>query len=135
VLKPVIPDVGPPFQLVHEDDVAAAFVLGALGRGSPGPYNLAGNGQLTFKDVADALGYYAFPLPDAALKATAEIVTRTPGLPPEVRWIESVRKPVLMRTKRAKDDLGWKPKYTGKATLKAMIDAYREDHAPGVGRA
>jgi nucleoside-diphosphate-sugar epimerase len=131
ILKPVIPDVGPPFQLVHEDDVASAFVLGALGRGSPGPYNLAGSGKLTFKDVADAMGYYSFPLPDIALDATAEIVSRVPALPPEVRWIESVRKPVLMRTARAKKELGWKPKHTGKATLKAMIEAYRADREPG----
>ena len=131
ILKPVIPDVGPPFQLVHEDDVASAFVAGALGRGSPGPYNLAASGKLTMSDVADALGYYAVPLPDVALDAAAEILSRVPRLPPEVRWIEAVRKPVLMRTARAKKELGWKPKHTAKATLRQMIDAYREDHRPG----
>src|SRR3954466_10995172 len=31
ILKQVIPDVGPRFQIVHEDDVASAFVAGALG--------------------------------------------------------------------------------------------------------
>src|SRR4051812_26568238 len=35
VLKPVIPDPGLRFQLVHEDDVAQAFVAGVLGRGEP----------------------------------------------------------------------------------------------------
>ena len=130
VLKPVIPDIGPPFQLVHEDDVASAFVAGALGRGSPGPYNLAASGKLTMSDVADALGYYSFPLPDIALEATAEVVSRLPGLPPEVRWIEAVRKPVLMRTARAKKELGWKPKHSAKATLKQMVDAYRADRQP-----
>jgi UDP-glucose 4-epimerase len=130
VLKPVIPDIGPPFQLVHEDDVASAFVAGTLGRGSPGPYNLAASGKLTMSDVADALGYYSFPLPDIALEATAEVLSRLPGLPPEVRWIEAVRKPVLMRTARAKKELGWKPKHSAKATLKEMVDAYREDREP-----
>src|SRR3712207_668775 len=33
VLRPVIPDPGTRFQLVHEDDVASAFVAGVLGRG------------------------------------------------------------------------------------------------------
>jgi len=125
VLKPVIPDVGPPFQLVHEDDVASAFVAGALGKGSPGPYNLAGRGKLTISDVADVLDWYAVPIPDLALEATAEILSRTPGLPPEVRWIEAVRKPVLMKTTRAHKELGWRPKHTGRATLKEMIEAYR----------
>jgi nucleoside-diphosphate-sugar epimerase len=126
-LKPVIPDVGPPFQLVHEDDVASAFVAGALGKGSPGPYNLAARGKLTLSDVADTLGWYSVPIPDLALEAVAELVSRTPGLPPEARWIEAVRRPVLMRTTRAHKELGWRPKHTGRATLKAMVDAYREN--------
>src|SRR5438270_6556980 len=81
VLKPVIPDVGPKFQLVHEDDVASAFVAGVLGRGSPGPYNLAARGPLAMRDVADALGWYSFPMPDAALDAMAEALARMPLLP------------------------------------------------------
>ena len=124
-LKPVIPDVGPKFQLVHEDDVASAFVAGALGRGSPGPYNLAARGTLKMGDVADALGWYSFPIPDAALDATAEVVARMPKLPTAASWIHAVRKPVLMRTTRAQKDLGWRPKHTAKATLKDMIEAYR----------
>jgi UDP-glucose 4-epimerase len=126
-LKPVIPDAGPSFQLVHEDDVASAFVAGALGRGSPGPYNLAARGRLTLGDVAAALGWYSFPLPDAAVEATAEVVTRLPGLPAEVSWLQAARKPVWMRTTRAQKELGWKPKHTARATLKQMIDTYREN--------
>jgi nucleoside-diphosphate-sugar epimerase len=126
-LKPVIPDAGPPFQLVHEDDVASAFVAGALGRGSPGPYNLAARGRLTLGDVANALGWYSFPLPDAAVDVTAEVVARVPGLPAEVSWLQAGRKPVWMRTTRAQKELGWKPKHTAKATLSQMIEAYRED--------
>src|SRR3954469_22664528 len=62
-LKPVIPDVGARFQFVHEDDVASAFVAGALGKGEPGPYNLAAPGTLTMKDLADVLGWYTVPVP------------------------------------------------------------------------
>jgi nucleoside-diphosphate-sugar epimerase len=36
-----------------------------------------------------------------------------------------VRKPVLMRTDRAQRELGWKPKHTAKATLKAMVEAHQ----------
>ena len=124
-LKPVIPDAGPSFQLVHEDDVASAFVAGTLGRGSPGPYNLAARGRLSLGDVADALGWYSFPLPDAAVEATAEVVARMPGLPAEVSWLQAARKPVWMRTARAQKELGWKPKHTARGTLKQMIEAYR----------
>ncbi|MGZ4299807.1 MAG: NAD-dependent epimerase/dehydratase family protein [Solirubrobacteraceae bacterium] len=41
-LRPVIPDPGVPFQLVHHDDVASAMRAAVLGRGEPGAYNLAG---------------------------------------------------------------------------------------------
>jgi len=102
VLKPVIPDPGVRFQLVHEDDVASAFAAGVRGLGEPGPYNLAGGGTLTMSDVADALGWYSVPVPRPLVEATAEIATRLPLMPEQVAWIHSVRKPVLMKTDRAK---------------------------------
>ena len=129
ILKPVIPDTGPPFQLVHEDDVATAFVAGVHGRGSPGPYNLAARGKLTLSDVADALGWYSAPFPDLALEATMEVLARMPRLPEQLAWIQSARKPVLMRTTRAQKELGWRPKHTARATLKQMIESYRAESA------
>ena len=124
-LRPVIPDPGTPFQLVHEDDVARAFMAGVRGVGQPGPYNLAAGGALTFSDVADALGWYSVPVPRLAVEATAEVVTRLPLLPASVGWIHSVRKPVLMKTDRARKELRWRPKHTAKATLQEMARAER----------
>jgi UDP-glucose 4-epimerase len=123
VLKPVIPDPGTRFQLVHEDDVARAFVAGVRGAGEPGPYNLAGGGVLTLTDVAKALGWYSVPVPKPLLEATAEVVTRLPLLPDSAAWIHSLRKPVLMKTDRARKLLGWRPQHTAKATLRAMAEA------------
>jgi len=131
VLKPVIPDPGTPFQLVHEDDVASAFVAGALGKGSPGPYNLAGNGKLQMSDLADALGWYSVPLPQSAVTTGADLIARLPNLPAIVAWIHSVRKPVLMKTDRARTELGWKPEYTSRATLKSLVAAYRDEQRVG----
>jgi nucleoside-diphosphate-sugar epimerase len=131
ILKPVIPDPGTPFQLVHEDDVASAFVAGVQGRGSPGPYNLAGNGTLSMSDLAGALGWYSVPLPQTAVETTAELISRVPNLPAIVSWIHSVRKPVLMRTDRAKKELGWKPKHTSRATLNELVAAYRAEQRVG----
>jgi UDP-glucose 4-epimerase len=125
VLKPVIPDPGVRFQLVHEDDVASAFAAGVRGIGEPGPYNLAGGGTLTMSDVADALGWYSVPVPKPLVDATAEVATRLPFMPETVAWIHSVKKPVLMKTDRAKKLLRWKPKHTARATLKEMADAQR----------
>jgi UDP-glucose 4-epimerase len=129
VLRPVIPDPGVHFQLVHEDDVASAFVAGTLGRGEPGPYNLAARGTLTISDVADALGWYSVPVPGMAVEAAAEVATRLPFAPDSVAWLHSAKKPVLMKTARAKKELKWRPKHTAAATLRQMIEARSDDLA------
>jgi UDP-glucose 4-epimerase len=126
VLKPVLPDPGIRFQLVHEEDVARAFVAGVRGVGEPGPYNLAGAGTLTMSDVADALGWYSVPIPGLAVDATAEVVTRLPLVPQSVAWLHSVRKPVLMKTDRARRLLRWRPEHTARRTLEGMVKAHRE---------
>ena len=129
VLRPVIPDPGVHFQLVHEDDVASAFVAGTLGRGEPGPYNLAARGTLTISDVADALGWYSVRVPGMAVEAAAEVATRLPFAPDSVAWLHSAKKPVLMKTARAKKELKWRPKHTAAATLRQMIEARSDDLA------
>lgn len=123
-LKPVIPDPGLRFQLVHEDDVANAFCAGIRGRGEPGAYNLAAAGTLTLGDLADSLGWYSLRVPKAAVAATAEAVARLPLLPEQANWVEAIRTPVLMKATRARAQLGWRPKHTARATLDEMVAAY-----------
>src|SRR3954454_21327493 len=58
-LKPVLPDPGNSFQLVHHDDVAQAVVAAITGRGEPGIYILAAEGTIQVSDIAGALGWYS----------------------------------------------------------------------------
>jgi UDP-glucose 4-epimerase len=127
VLKPVLPEPGTPFQLVHHDDVAAALCAGVLGRGKPGVYNLAGAGTFTFADLARELGWYSVPVPDLAVDATAEVVARLPFLPDEATWIQALRRPVLMDTSRARRELRWKPGHDTLQTLHETVTAWRAD--------
>jgi nucleoside-diphosphate-sugar epimerase len=127
ILRPVIPDPGVPFQLVHHDDVADALCAAVAGRGEPGAYNLAGDGTITMADLARALGYYAVPVPDLAVDAAAEVVARLPFMPDEVAWIEAVRRPTLMDTGRARRLLGWRPEHDAAETLGATVAAARPD--------
>ena len=127
VLKPVLPDPGVPFQLVHHDDVATALRAAVLGRGTPGAYNLAGDGELTVSDIADALGWYSVPLPDIAVDAAAEVVARVPFLPDEATWVEALRRPTLMDTAKARRELGWRPKHDALDTLRETVAAARPD--------
>ena len=127
ILKPVLPDPGVPFQLVHHDDVASALVAASLGRGEPGVYNLAGAGEITMADLAGEIGWYSVPVPELAVDATAEIVARLPFLPDEASWIEALRRPVLMDTARARRELGWQPAVDARETLRQTVAGHRAD--------
>jgi nucleoside-diphosphate-sugar epimerase len=124
-LRPVLPDPGVPFQLVHHDDVAAALAAAVLGHGEPGIYNLAGPGELTITDLAHALGWHAVPAPHLAVGVAAEAVSLMPFLPDEAAWIEAVRHPVLMDTTRARRKLHWMPHHDARETLAETVAAVR----------
>ena len=105
-LRPVLPDPGVRFQLVHHDDVAAALTAATIGIGEPGVYNLAGPGELTITDLAHELGWHAIGVPAApelAVGVAAEAISHLPYLPQEATWIEAVRRPMLMDTSRARE--------------------------------
>jgi nucleoside-diphosphate-sugar epimerase len=126
-LKPVLPDPGTPFQLVHHDDVAQALVAAITGRGEPGVYNLAGEGEIRLSDVADALGWYSVPIPGLAVDVAAEIIGRVPFAPAELQWINALRRPTLVDTSKAREKLGWEPAHDARETLAEMIEAAREE--------
>jgi nucleoside-diphosphate-sugar epimerase len=126
LLRPVIPDPGVPFQLVHEDDVASAIVAAALGSGAPGAYNLAADGDITTSDLARALGWYAVPVPEIAVEATVSIVSRLPLLPTKASWINALRVPVLMDCSKAKEQLGWTPRHDALDTLASVVQGARD---------
>jgi nucleoside-diphosphate-sugar epimerase len=126
VLKPVIPDNGVSFQLVHHDDVANAVRGAVLGRGTPGTYNLASNDSITAGDVARALGWRAVPIPRAAVGALGAAVSRAPFVPAELGWIDALRKPVLMDTAKARRELRWRARHDARETLAETVEAARE---------
>jgi nucleoside-diphosphate-sugar epimerase len=123
MIKPVLPDPGTPFQLVHHDDVASATRAAVLGRGRPGVYNIAGPGEMTITQLASELGWYSIPIPELALDALADTIARLGFLPAQAQWIAALREPVIMSTAKARRDLGWRPKYDALQTLRETIAA------------
>ncbi|HEY4917064.1 MAG TPA: NAD-dependent epimerase/dehydratase family protein [Solirubrobacteraceae bacterium] len=127
ILKPVLPDPGVPFQLVHHDDVASAMRAAALGRGEPGVYNLAGPGEMTVKLLAEELGWYSIPVPELAVDAAAQLIGRLGFLPAQAQWIAAFREPVIMSTAKARRELGWRPRHDALQTLRETITQTRMD--------
>jgi UDP-glucose 4-epimerase len=125
-LAPVLPDPGVPFQLVHHDDVADALVAATEGRGQPGVYNLAAPDELRVADLARALGWWTVPLPKGLVGTVDDVLSRVPGLPAEFAWLTSFRVPVVMDCSRARDHLGWEPRYSSADTLAGMVRGARE---------
>lgn len=124
-IAPVLPDPGVRFQLVHHDDVAAALAAATSGRGSPGRYNLAGEGALRVGDLARALGWWSLPVPRPLVETLDEVLDRVPGLPAEFAWLTAFRVPVLMDSARARDELGWTPAYDSAGTMFELIEGAR----------
>jgi nucleoside-diphosphate-sugar epimerase len=108
-------------QVVHEEDVGRALQLCVVAAGPPGAYNIAGDGVLTVADVAREFGALPIPVPAAPAELAARAVARLPFLPPAAEWVEAASRPVIMDTAKAKQQLGWRPRYTGREALRATL--------------
>jgi nucleoside-diphosphate-sugar epimerase len=126
LLRPIVPDPGVPFQLVHQDDVATALLQAIAGDGPPGAYNLAGPGELKAADLARALGWLSVPVPRATVDVGAGLA-RFPLAPAKAQWVNAFRVPVLMDTTRAREQLGWTPRYGAHDVLEQTVAAARAE--------
>jgi UDP-glucose 4-epimerase len=126
LVRPLLPDTGVPFQLVHTDDVAAAIAAAVAGEGEPGIYNLAAPDELTTADLARELGWATIPVPKAAVSAVAAAIDRAPLTPAIAEWINAFRTPVLMDSSKASRELGIDDWCSGAATLTETVAAARE---------
>jgi len=111
-----------PMQFIHEDDVGQALLLCVVAAGPPGAYNIAGDGVVTTVDVAREFGALPIPVPAAPGQAAARAVSRLPFLPPAAEWVEAASRPVIMDTSRAREQLGWRPRYSALEALRATLD-------------
>jgi nucleoside-diphosphate-sugar epimerase len=116
-----------PMQFIHEEDVGRALVQCIVAAGPPGAYNIAGEGIVTAADVAREFGALPIPLPAAPAQAAARAFSRLPFLPPVAEWVEAASRPAIMDTTKAREQLGWRPRYSG---LEALRDTLRRQ--PGM---
>ena len=119
-LPAVVPAL--PLQFIHEDDVGQALVQCVVAAGPPGAYNIAGDGVLSAVDVARELGFLPIPVPAQPVHVAARVISKLPFLPSFAEWVEAASHPAVMDTSRAKQELGWSPRYT---SLEALRDTLR----------
>jgi UDP-glucose 4-epimerase len=119
----MVPDPGFPLQLVHHDDVAAAIALAALASSPPGAYNIAADGFLTMSDLARAFGGQPVRVTAKAMSLVSGALSRLPIGPSAHEWLPVLGASIVMDTTKAKNDLGWQPRYSCAETLASLTTA------------
>ncbi len=122
-LGPPVPVPPITLQALHHNDVAAALELAVLGRGDAGVYNLAGDGVVAGDEVPGLLGLPPAPIPrELNLWAARWLAVAAPALP-LLGWAEAATAPLILDTSKARDELGWRPRYSTRAALRATAPA------------
>jgi UDP-glucose 4-epimerase len=130
--RPVAPEVfgfDPRLQFTHQDDVLGALAHAAF-HDTPGTFNVAGDGTLTWSDVCAILGRRRLPI-SPVLTTQSAAALRLLGLadlPPELL--------TLLRYGRGVDnsrfkDTGFEYRYTSAETVEAFAHAVRLEVAVG----
>ena len=121
-----LPDPGlAPMQFVHEDDVADVFALAITRPNVSGAYNLAGGGSLEAADLAKAIGGIRLPVPKLLARRLVDVAYRARISPTGSAWIDMAAHPVIVDTTRARQELGWVPKYDSRTALEDMLERFR----------
>ena len=126
LLPTPVPDPGiAPLQFVHEDDVAEVFALAITRPNVSGAYNLAGGGVMEAADLAAAVGGVRLPIPAGLARRLVDVAYRARISPTGSAWIDMAAHPVVVDTTRAREELGWVPKYDTRTALEDMLNRYR----------
>lgn len=128
-LIPVLPRVPRlRFQAVHSRDVGEAYRQ-ALVRDVHGAFNIAAEPEIGVEELCELFGARSVPLPAGALRAAAELSWKLRLQPSSPGWIDLALGAPMMDTSRAREQLGWAPKWSSLEALDDLLDGMR--HAEG----
>jgi nucleoside-diphosphate-sugar epimerase len=111
-----------PIQFIHEDDVGQALLLCIVGAGPPGVYNITGDGVLSGAQLVRELGLTPIPAPARLVRTAARGVAALPFAPPLAGWAEAFSHPAIMDAGKAKQELGWRPRYSSLEALRDTLN-------------
>ena len=113
-----LPRPHPLLQCVHESDVCDAILL-CLERDVRGPFNLALEDTLTYRELIRRRHKISLPLPLTAVRAGFGLAWRFYGWGGEPQWLNGLSQSLTLNCRRALVELGWQRHYDLAATLKA----------------
>jgi UDP-glucose 4-epimerase len=125
-IVPFVPEIrGLSFQAVHSYDVGQAYRL-AVVRDVRGAFNIASPAVLDMTSVARLLRARTFSLSAGTARRIASLAYRahlTP-LPPD--WLDMGLAAPFLHARRAREELGWSPRYTGEEAMTDLLSGIRD---------
>ncbi len=124
MFRPVMPRVAgfdPPLQFVHEDDLTGLMVA-MLKRRQEGVFNVAGDGEVRYSEVARLCRSRMVALPDRLLRwlmAFSWALRLQDESPPG--GLEFIKYPPLLDTGRLKKETGFRLRYSSQEALEVFI--------------
>lgn len=114
----------PPYQLVHEEDVASAVHL-AINEDLQGAYNVTDSDPVPLKTMVEERGGKSIALPLAVLRPLIWLLWRTGQSVFAPEWLDLSRFPLIANNAKLQA-AGWSPQYTTRQAYTSLIEAFDE---------
>lgn len=115
------------FQAVHSEDVGRAYLRAVLAD-ADGAFNIAAEPPLSPEEMAERIGVRSFPVPARVVRRLADLSWRMRLQPTPPGWLDMARTVPMMSSDRARDELGWEPRYSSVEALEELLEGMREGH-------
>lgn len=138
-LLPAVPDLpGLRFQALHSDDAGEAYRLAVTTSTARGAYNLAADPVIDADVLAQVVeGARVVRLPARSLRTALAASWHAHLVPASPHLLDAVLRLPLMDTTRAREELGWAPRWSADAALGeffAGLRDVREGETPTLAR-
>jgi nucleoside-diphosphate-sugar epimerase len=113
----------PPYQLVHEEDVASAIRL-AIKEDLHGAFNVTGSDPVPLKTMVEERGGKSIALPMVVLRPMIWLLWRTGQSVFAPEWLDLSRFPLVANNTKLQA-AGWSPQYTTRQAYLSLVEAFK----------